>query len=104
MFLLVLVGGALALSCNSNDRLIMKGSSLRSNLRALGGLFVNQAEYEESVKMQIGLTQECAKCYGNAYICGKNNCKWSCILEGVGCDECLTGYRCIQECNKCTSS
>lgn len=97
-------GGGGAGKCNKQDRAIWtrEGHTWSHTFRSFGGIWVSQSSYEEKVRDATGLTQGCAKCYGDAYICGRSNCKWSCMTEGVACDACLTEQKCIENCNKCT--
>lgn len=90
--------------CTPQDRAIWtrEGHTWSHVFRAFGGLWVSQSSYEERVRDATGLTSACASCYGDAYICGYSNCKWSCMREGMACDACLTEQKCIENCNKCT--
>lgn len=90
--------------CDAADRQIWRthGRTWPHEFRALGGLWVSRASYEDSVHRLTGLTRACATCYGGAYICGYDHCKWACMTEGASCDACLERTGCIAECDACT--
>lgn len=90
--------------CTAADRRIWvaKGAQWPHQFRDLGGLFVSKSSYEESVRQLTGLSEPCSQCYGEAYICGYDNCKWSCSSEGPSCVDCLTNAHCISRCDACT--
>lgn len=93
-------GGA----CTAADRAIWldHGAQWPHQFRELGGLFVSTSSYEERVRHLTGMSEACSKCYGQAYDCGYDNCKWSCSTEGPSCVECLTTAGCISRCDTCT--
>ena len=101
--LFVLIVAAYAI-CNDNDRQIYKarGSTFKTQFRSYGGLWVGQEEFEEKVVRNYGLSATCARCYGNAYICGKDNCKWDCKWDSEACDTCTSTHHCDSTCNECT--
>lgn len=90
--------------CTAGDRLIYNaaGNTFQSRMRTFGGAFVSKSEYEEQVVKYYGLSAKCSTCYGDAYICGYDNCKWSCFTEGEKCDICLVEHGCIRAVSKCT--
>lgn len=90
--------------CNHHDVQIFRrdGAHFEAKFRALGGMTVSQSEYVDAVAHASGLTRPCAECYGEAYMCGWNNCKWECSTAGPSCDKCLQEADCIEECDKCT--
>jgi hypothetical protein len=91
-------------ACTAADRRIWleHGAQWPHQFRDLGGLFVSTASYEERVRHLTGMTEACSQCYGQAYNCGYDNCKWSCATEGPSCVECLTTAGCISRCDVCT--
>jgi hypothetical protein len=90
--------------CTSEDALIHKkiGHEFSHRFRAFGGMTVSKSSYEASVRQDTGLSTPCSQCYGDAYICGYDNCFWSCSTEGASCDDCLKKEGCIKNCNECT--
>lgn len=90
--------------CNQKDRQIFdqKGNTFSAVFRSYGGMFVTQAEYEQTIVSRMGLSDSCARCYGQAYTCGYDHCKMACAWAGTACDRCLETNRCTQECNQCT--
>lgn len=101
LFFITLTLGAF---CNPSDREIFnqKGHTFKTLFRSYGGTWVYQNEYEQKIVKNVGLSAMCAKCYGEAYICGWNNCLWPCRSAGPACDACLTTEHCISNCNTCT--
>ena len=105
MLLLLVLFFVLGLSvCTENDRLIYKqiGHTFSSEFRKFGGIFVYKEDFEQEVISKTNLSPQCAMCYGEAYICGYDNCKWRCITENESCTNCLISAKCIDNCNKCT--
>jgi hypothetical protein len=90
--------------CSIQDKHIYRrmGREFSHRFRAFGGVTVSKSSYEEAVRHATGLSVPCSQCYGDAYICGYNNCFWSCSTEGASCDACLKKEGCIEACNKCT--
>lgn len=91
--------------CNHNDREIYKtkGKDFPDLFRSFGGLFVSQSSYEDKIKKETGLSALCARCYGDAYICGFDNCKMACALQlNTRCKDCLSDHDCTQKCDECT--
>lgn len=103
MLFFLFIGLALAV-CTERDRLIFraKGTTFPHMFRTFGGLWTSRERYEDKVRLATGLTRACAACYGQAYVCGFQRCKWDCMEEGYACDECLAKAGCIGACNKCT--
>lgn len=96
--------GSTKRQCTSRDRRIWEREGHRwpHQFRAYGGLWTGRDSYEEQVRHATGLSAPCARCYGVAYECGKDNCKWSCMTEGVACDACLEEAGCLGTCKVCT--
>jgi hypothetical protein len=90
--------------CNTKDHQIYKhiGGTFAHRFRAFGGMTVSKSSYEASVRQDTGLSVACSECYGDAYICGYDNCFWSCSSEGESCDRCLKNEGCIKKVNVCT--
>lgn len=90
--------------CTKKDLAIWKreGHTWSHKFRQFGGIWVYQPAFEEKVRSATGLSAECARCYGDAYTCGYDQCKWSCMSEGSSCDSCLVQQKCTENCNKCT--
>lgn len=109
MFLLLLFisfshGGDI-FRCNANDKKIFKkdGATFTSHrFRAFGGMFVTKSAFEKKISQETGLSAQCASCYGDSYICGYDNCKFRCAMEGDSCTTCLNAAHCIETCNRCT--
>lgn len=103
-FFLLFFCGVIHANCNSKDYQIYKtkGADFPHKFRALGGAFVSKSSYETAVAEVSGLSPSCARCYGDAYICGWNNCKWDCATESKQCQVCLTNNKCIEDCDLCT--
>lgn len=101
LILFIICGGG---TCNQADFAVYAkhGAEFPFRFRQYGGLFVDRDEYIEAIRVNEGLTKECATCYGDAYICGWNNCKLSCVLQDEVCDTCLINHQCKQDCDKCT--
>lgn len=101
---IVLVADATVGKCSKADRAIWtrNGHLWPHQFRQYGGMFTSKSSYEEQVAAATGLTRTCTSCYGEAYICGYSNCKWSCATEGSSCDSCLVQEGCIGNCNQCT--
>lgn len=91
-------------ACNAADHKIYaaKGKTFPIEFRKFGGLSVSKTAYEEAISEAFGLSVQCAKCYGEAYICGWNACRWRCALPSLVCDGCLDKAGCVSECSKCT--
>lgn len=105
IFLLLALTGAYGTGvCTPADRRLWveKGAQWPHQFRDLGGLFVSTSSYEERVRHLTGMSEACSQCYGQAYNCGYDNCKWSCSSEGPSCVECLTQAGCIARCDACT--
>ena len=104
LVVVVLVVSVEGSKCSKADRAIWvrNGHLWPHQFRQYGGLWTSQSSYEEQVVAATGLTRTCATCYGEAYICGYSNCKWSCATEGPSCDSCLVQEGCIGNCNQCT--
>lgn len=104
LVLCILVSMVLGAQCNKKDKQIFKriGHEFSHRFRAFGGVTVSKTSYENAVHKATGLSTPCSQCYGDAYICGYNNCFWSCSTEGSSCDNCLQNEGCISSCNKCT--
>lgn len=92
-------------SCTAHDKALYRknGKHYETAFRKLGGMFVFQGHYEELLVKQHGLSPQCARCYGDAYTCGRSNCKWACRSAGERCNECLAQHKCIERCDKCTN-
>jgi len=102
LFLFLQLGISL---CNDHDKDIYRilGPQFKSLFRSLVGWWPPSREtYITNVQTVSGLSMYCATCYGDAYICGYNNCKLACLTAGNACDKCLELYECAQNCNKCT--
>jgi len=78
------------------------GNTFAARFRSFGGLTVSKAAFEEHVRKDTGMTALCAACYGNAYICGWDDCKSDCWNTGAECDACLIRYHCTQDVVACT--
>jgi len=91
MLFLFLVSVAVAGVCNTHDKSIysLKGSTFPTLFRSFGSIFVSKSSYEDSIVTQVGLSRSCAVCYGDAYICGYDNCKMMCAVASRHCDACL---------------
>ena len=91
-------------ACSRHDAHIYKkmGASFPTKFRKYGGLMVSREKYIQKIVKHIGLSETCAACYGDAYICGWDNCFWDCKTDNPSCDACLKEKECIQNCNKCT--
>jgi hypothetical protein len=101
---LLLVTQTLAVRCTTADKAIFDrvGASWPRLFRSFAGLTVDKSTYERSIIDVTGLSHPCASCYGDAYLCGYEHCKWSCITEGPSCDACLREENCLQTCASCT--
>jgi hypothetical protein len=90
--------------CDANDMKIFEkdGATFTSRFRSFGGMFVSKSDFEKKVSQATGLSAQCASCYGDSYICGYDNCKWKCAMEGDSCTSCLHAAHCIETCNRCT--
>lgn len=90
--------------CTTQDRAIWEreGHTWPHRFRDFGGALVSTPSYERSVRAATGLTEACAACYGEAYNCGYDHCKWSCYWESDACNTCLHDEGCIERCNRCT--
>lgn len=90
--------------CNPADTLVYadKGSTFKSAFRSLGGFTVSKSAYIRAVSNLVGLSAQCASCYGDAYICGWHSCLTDCMRESPKCDTCLAEHRCSQDCDACT--
>lgn len=90
--------------CNPSDTIIYKaiGHTFPTLFRSYGGLYTSKASYEQQIVEHVKLSPPCASCYGDAYICGYDKCKWKCIREGESCDVCLEKMKCIEENKQCT--
>lgn len=97
-------GAAAATRCTLADRAVFaeEGATFPVRFRALGGLTVSRARYVSEIVDETGLSAGCAECYGDAYMCGWNHCKWPCRSASEACDACLTRNRCIEQCERCT--
>lgn len=107
MFLLVffsVLAQASTEKCKPSDASIYKaiGHTFPSLFRSYGGLYTSKASYEQQIVENVKLSPSCASCYGDAYICGYDKCKWKCIREGKSCDVCLEKMGCIEENKRCT--
>lgn len=105
IFALVLFAGeSLATRCTAADKAIFDrvGASWPSLFRSFAGVTVGKSDYEHSIISVTGITAPCASCYGDAYLCGYEHCKWSCLTEGPSCDACLREENCLQTCASCT--
>jgi len=104
LLLLLLPLAALSTHCTESDRRIytLRGHEFPALFRSYAGLTVSRTSYEERIASEIGLSPSCAQCYGEAYICGWNSCKWKCVSDGDVCNVCLGEYHCIENCNQCT--
>ena len=110
--LVVIIHVNTASYCNVNDRAIfdVRGHEFQSLFRTLGSPKWNgwlpslptPPEYTSSVMEAVGLTEPCARCYADAYVCGSSNCKWACSTAGISCDSCLFKNDCIEKCHTCT--
>lgn len=103
MFLLLFITLSYAV-CNTNDKDIYHriGHTFSTKFREFGGLFVWKSDFQAKVESKIGLSPICAACYADAYICGYDNCKWTCRNDNDACTECLLKSKCIENCAKCT--
>lgn len=101
LFLFIALAAA---ACTERDRLIYraKGTTFQHMFRSFGGLWTSRARYEDKVRIATGLSRACSSCYGEAYVCGFEQCKWDCMEEGDECNKCLAKEGCIDACNKCT--
>ena len=90
--------------CSRTDAIIYqkKGHTFPTVFRSFGGLYTSKASYEEKIVQFMHLSPSCASCYGDAYICGYERCKWKCIRAGEACDKCLTRRGCIDQTQRCT--
>jgi hypothetical protein len=90
--------------CNDQDLKIFqaRGSEFPIRFRQYGGFFVTKSSYISALQQNEGLSLSCASCYGDAYICGFENCKMSCVSWGKLCERCLTQYGCKRACDVCT--
>ena len=90
--------------CNSDDRAIYahRGAEFPALFRSFGGISVTKSAFVARIQRETGLSAQCAQCYGDAYICGWNNCKWNCVTAGSDCDSCLKGHACKSTCDTCT--
>lgn len=105
VLILAVAAAATTNNCNAQDKRIYreKGSEFPTLFRSYGGLTVTRAAYERRIVEEVHLSASCASCYGAAYLCGWNNCKWACASEGMLCDGCLVDHSCIQACDACTA-
>lgn len=106
LLLLLLTFCSLGLStmCSSKDAAIhhARKSEFPMLFRSFAGMSVTKRAYEARIVKETGLTSSCAVCYGDAYICGWNSCKWPCVSAGNSCNHCLEKYKCAIDCDKCT--
>jgi hypothetical protein len=105
MMILLFIVAAVASSCNKRDFAIYEriGPTFEERFRSFGGLWVSRDAYVDKIVNQVGLSRTCASCYGDAYICGWDNCKSACFRAGSSCTACLEAAKCIAECKKCTN-
>lgn len=91
-------------NCNATDRIIYakRGHTFAKVFRSFGGFSVSKSAYQKAIVDFMHLSPTCAECYGQAYICGWDNCKMKCAMAGSRCDKCLGKAGCIDACNKCT--
>lgn len=104
LLVLFALANAATSACNDNDSAIFarQGQDFPLKFRNFGGLSVTKSAYEKRIQSEVGLSATCAACYGDAYICGWNHCKWPCVSAGAICNTCLTENSCIQKCDACT--
>lgn len=104
ILVLLFVGLSQGSKCNVQDRLVYKqiGETFPSKFRSFGGWSVSKSSFESSVREYAGLSKPCSECFGDAYICGYNNCFWSCSSAGETCNRCLIEEKCTENVNKCT--
>lgn len=104
LLLLVVIDGNPRIVCLDNDRRIYakSGDTFPFEFRKLGGFSVSKTAYEEAISNKFGISQSCAVCYGNAYICGWDNCAVQCAFAGQMCSKCLDEAKCVQNCDICT--
>lgn len=90
--------------CNHKDAKIYKrlGVTFPKLFRSFGGLTVSKSEYTERIVREVHLSEPCALCYADAYICGWDNCFWACKTPSLDCDQCLVKNDCVSQCEKCT--
>lgn len=112
VLLLLLVAAAVAAvhrprdkRCNAADEAIIArlGDTFEARFEDFGGLFVSKASYEYKVQRAVGVSPLCSTCFGDAYICGWNNCKMDCAtsVSSSACKQCLRSHQCVQNCEKC---
>ena len=105
MLLLLFVAAALgSVRCNDADRAIYArdGDTFPARFRSFAGVTVSKSSYESQIVRATALSASCASCYGEAYICGWDNCRWSCVTAGASCNACLGSSGCVSACNACT--
>ncbi len=104
LLLCVTTSFALHRQCNAQDHRIYaaRHAEFKSLFRSFGGLWTTRASYIEQIVDKVGLSESCASCYGDAYICGFYACPRQCITEGLKCDRCLERNACIEKCERCT--
>lgn len=90
--------------CNSNDLKIYQtnGHLFPALFRSFAGVTVSKEAFELQVVRETGLSAQCAQCYGSAYICGWQKCKWACLQTGRTCNTCLREESCTTNCDECT--
>lgn len=110
-FLLLVIGVALSSAesrCNARDKEIIArdGDTFEARFSDFGGLFVTKSSYESKVQKAAGLSARCSTCFGEAYICGYDHCKWKCGTSAVSktCMDCAREYMCVQNCEHCLDS
>jgi len=104
LFSFVLMITGFTPNCNKRDFRIFKkkGQTFPQTFRSYGGMTVSKQNYEQSIMDNFHLSKSCSVCYGNAYICGWDNCLWKCREDSIECNTCLQNAGCIKNCNKCT--
>lgn len=102
--LLAITYGVSTSMCTAEDHAIFRriGHTFEHVFRPFGGVTVSKRGFEMEVTRAVGLSESCASCYGDSYICGWDNCKRACIFESTMCTACLVENQCVERCRVCT--
>jgi hypothetical protein len=109
-FLLLLVLAAATVAdgsgrCTAADHDIIEriGDTFEARFSDFGGLFVTKSSYESKVQRAVGLSALCSTCFGEAYICGYDHCRWKCATSAMSktCKDCVREHQCVQNCETC---